>query len=106
MIDLTSSALERIAVGGILTIVGVLIKFRGWTFLLAGYDEDSPVPGDVVQDMAGNSVLRVGLVVFVVGILTFVMNPPSYLGILVGAVIVLDVLRLIFRLNTWSSQGG
>jgi hypothetical protein len=96
--------LEWLGVGGLLTIVGALIKFRGWTFLLAGYDETSPVPDDVVQDVAGNTVLRVGIAVFAFGSLVSVMNLPSYLGVLVGAVIVLDVLRLIYRLNTWSPQ--
>lgn len=34
------------------------------------------------------------------------MNPPSYLNVLVGIVIVLDVLRMIYRLNTWSPQAA
>lgn len=104
MIESISGALKWLAVGGLLMTAGVLIKFRGWTFLLAGYDETSPIPDDVMQDMAGNTVLRVGIAVFVVGILASVTNPPSYIGVLVEAVIVLDVLRLLYRLNTWSPQ--
>jgi len=104
MIELSSGSLEWLAVGCLLTIAGALIKFRGWTFLLAGYDETAPVPESVVQNGAGNTVLRVGIAVFIVGILESVTNPPSYLGVLVGAVIVLDVLRMIYRVNTWSSQ--
>lgn len=57
-----------------------------------------------MQNVAGNTVLRVGIAVFVVGLLESVTNPPSYLGVLVGAAIVLDVLRLLYRLNTWSPQ--
>jgi len=101
---LSSEALEWLAVGGLLIIAGVLIKFRGWTGLIAGYDETSTVPDDVVQDAVGNTVLRVGIAVFVFGILVSVMTLPSYLGLLVGAVIVLDVLRLVYRVNTWSPQ--
>lgn len=50
-------------------------------------------------------ILRVGIAVFGVGILESVTNPLSYLGVLVGAAIVLEVLRLLYRLNTWSPQG-
>jgi len=102
--ELSSSPVEWLAVGVLLTIAGVLIKFRGWTFLLAGYDETGEIPDDVVQDIAGNTVLRVGLAVFAIGILVSVTNPPSYLGILVGAGIVLAVLRMVYRLNTWSPR--
>jgi len=104
MIELSSGALEWLAVGCLLTIAGALIKFRGWTFLLAGYDETEPVPERVVQNVAGNTVLRVGVAVFVVGILESATNPPSSLGVLVGVAIVLDVLRMVYRLNTWSPQ--
>lgn len=106
MRELSSSALERLAVGYLLTIAGALIRFRGWTFLLAGHDESSPVPDEVVQNVAGNTVLRIGLAVFTVGILASTMSPPSYVGILVGAVIVLDVLRMVYRVNTRSSQAN
>ncbi|OYR76337.1 hypothetical protein DJ84_22375 [Halorubrum ezzemoulense] len=102
MIALSSGALEWLAVGGLLTIAGVLIKFRGWTFLLAGYDETGEIPDSAVRDIAGNTVLRVCLAVFVFGVLTSVTNPPSYLDVLIGAGIGLAVLGMIFRLNTWS----
>jgi len=102
MIELSTSVLEWLTVGALLTIAGVLIKIRGWTFLLAGYDESSTVPDDVVQDVAGNTILRAGIAVFVVGIIDSVMNPPSYLGVLVGAAIVLDVLRMVYCVNTYT----
>ena len=104
MIELSASPLEWLVVGCLLTIAGALITFRGWTFLLAGYDETASVPDSVVQNVAGNTVLRVGIAVFVVGILASVTNPPSYLNVLVGAAIVLEVLRMSYRLNTWSPQ--
>jgi hypothetical protein len=102
MIFVASGTLEWLAVGGFLTIVGALIKLRGWTFLLAGYDESASVPDDVVQDMAGNTILRVGIVVFLFGILNAAMGVPTYLGFVIGGVILLAVLRLIHRLNTYS----
>ncbi|MFA9518424.1 hypothetical protein ACERIT_14630 [Halopenitus sp. H-Gu1] len=106
MIEFSSGALPWLAAGILLLILGVLIKFRGWLFLLAGYDESSSVPDNVVQDIAGNTVLRVSIAALVVGVLISVMNPPSYLDVLVGIVIVLDMLRMIYRLNTWSPQAA
>jgi hypothetical protein len=100
-----SLAREWLASGALVTILGALIKFAGWTWLLAGYSEStSPVPDDVVQDMAGNTILRIGIAVFVFGILASVLDPPSYLTLVVVTVIVVAVLRLIYRLNTWSPQ--
>jgi uncharacterized membrane protein YeaQ/YmgE (transglycosylase-associated protein family) len=54
--------------------------------------------------MAGNTILRVGIAVFVFGVLASVTTLPSYLELVVGAVILLAVLRLVYRLNTWSPQ--
>ena len=47
-------------------------------------------------------ILRVGITVFVFGVLASVIEPPSYLGLIIGAAIVIAVLRLLYRLNTWS----
>lgn len=104
MIELSSSALEWAVVGCLLTIAGALIKFRGWTFLLAGYDESSSIPDDVVQNVAGNTILRIGIAVLAVGVLESTMRPPPSLGVLVGTAIALDVLRMVYRVNTWSSR--
>jgi len=96
-------ALEWLASGLLVGVLGALIKFAGWTWLLAGYSEStSPVPDDVVRDVAGNTVLRVGIAVFAFGVISSLADPPSYLGPVVGAVIVLAVGRLVYRLNTWS----
>lgn len=106
MIELSSGVLEWLATGCLLTIAGGLIKFRGWTFLIAGYDETGSVPEPVARDMAGNTVLRVGIAVSAFGLLASVTNIPSYLGTLIGVAIVLDVLRLIYRANTYTSTGA
>lgn len=100
MIELSGDALEWLAIGTLLTLVGALIRFRGWTFLLAGYDESSSDQDDVVQDIAGNTILRIGIVVFVVGVLQCVISLPPYLPVVVSGLIVLDVVRLIYRINT------
>ena len=66
-IELSADALEWVVVGGLVTVAGALIKFRGWTFLLAGYDESVPVSDDTVQNVAGNTAIRVGIAVLVFG---------------------------------------
>lgn len=54
MVMLDSLALEWLTSGFFVTILGALIKFAEWTWLLAGYSEStSDVPDDVVQDIAG-----------------------------------------------------
>jgi hypothetical protein len=50
--------------------LGALIRFRGWTFLLTGYDEPSGASDDVVQRVAGSIVLRVGIAVLAFGLLS------------------------------------
>lgn len=105
MLDGSSIAIEWVASGAFVTLLGALIKFAGWTWLLAGYSKSSSkVPDDVVQDMAGNTILRVGIAIVVFGILTSVMNLPSYVTLVITAAILLAVLRLIYRLNTQPPQ--
>ena len=102
MSGLPSTALQWLSAGLVLLIAGVLITFRGWTFLLAGYDETSPVPDEVVADVAGNTILRIGLAAIVLGVLIVVTDVPSYLPTVFGGIIVLAVVRMIYRLRTYS----
>jgi hypothetical protein len=106
MLASTSSALEWLAVGALLTLAGALIRFRGWTFLLAGYDESVSVPDDVVRGVAGNTVFRAGIAVFAVGVLAPVTDPPSSLGLVVGLLVVLDVVRTVYRVHTFTPTGS
>jgi hypothetical protein len=103
MLGVGPRALQWIAAGVLVTTLGVLIKYVGWTWLLAGYSESSSsVPDDVVRDIAGNTVLRIGTALLTVGVLAAVTTLPAYIDVVVGGVIVLAVARLIYRLNTWS----
>lgn len=91
--------------GALVALLGALIKFIGWTWLLAGYSKStSPVPDEVVQDIAGNTLLRIGIALLAVGVLASVTTLPPYLNLVVAVVIVLAVARLIYRLNTWSTS--
>lgn len=82
MYGLSSTALQWVGVGALLTVVGALIKFRQWTFLLAGNDKTSPVPDGVVAEIAGNTVLRIGLAGIALGVLIAAVDTPSYLPLI------------------------
>ena len=97
---------EWIALGVLLTVLGGLIRFRGWTFLIAGYDESSPIPAETVQNAGGNTIMRTGIVLIVAGVLTVRGNPPASLGPFVGAIIAVDVFRLIYRLHSWTAASA
>jgi hypothetical protein len=99
-------AVEWLASGAFVAVLGGLIRFAGWTWLLAGYDESTAsVSDDAVREMAGNTILRVGIAVLVVGVVASVTDLPSYLSLLVAGAIVLDVARLLYRLNAGSPSG-
>ncbi|WP_257301086.1 DUF3784 domain-containing protein [Haloarchaeobius sp. FL176] len=101
-----STAVEWLAAGGIVTVGGILVRFLGWTFLLAGYDGQSAIPDDVVAEMAGNTILRVGIAVLAFGGLASVTDVPSSLGPLVGLAILVAVGRLLYKLNTYEPTGA
>lgn len=102
MFDIGTIAIGWFGVGVLLIVAGGLIKFFGWTFLLAGYDERSPVPDDVLAKMAGNTVLRIGLAALGFGIIASVSDLPSYLTLVFEGAILVVVLRLLYRLHTYS----
>ena len=105
MFGLPSAALQWLGVGVLLVILGGLIRFRGWTFLIAGYDETSPVPEDAAANIVGNAVLRIGLSAVALGVLIALTEIPSYLPAVFGIVIVLAVGRSLYRLRTYESSG-
>jgi hypothetical protein len=103
MFDIGSLAVEWLAAGAVVAVLGGLVKFVGWTWLLAGYSEStSPVPDDAVRDIAGNTLLRVGIAVTSIGVLASVIDLPSYFGLLVEATILVGVLRMLYQLYTWT----
>lgn len=99
-------ALEWVVVGTLLTLAGALIKFRGWTFLLAGYDSSSEVPDAVVADIAGSTVLRVGIATAALGVVMVRTDLPSTLRLLFGTAVVVAVLRMVYRVRTYSPDGA
>lgn len=103
MVGFESLAVEWFAVGAVLAVLGALVKFREWTFLLAGYSSStSPVPDEVVADVAGNTILRIGLAAVGLGVAFTLAEPPSYLTTVFEVAVLLAVGRLLYRLHTYT----
>ncbi len=102
MFGLPPNATAWLGVGALLVVVGYLVRFQGWTFLLAGYDRTSPVPEDAAAEIAGNTILRIGLASLGLGAVVVLADAPEYLSAVFAAVIVLAVARLVYRLNTYT----
>lgn len=102
MFEFGSMAVEWFGVGAFLAALGALIKFRRWTFLVAGYDRSSSVPEDVVADIVGSTVLRIGLAAVALGVVFTLADAPSYVATLFGVIVAFAVARLLYRLRTYS----
>lgn len=102
MFGLPPGAIEWLASGAVLVALGALIRFGGWTFLIAGYDESAPVPEEVAASMVGATVLRLGIAVVAFGVLAALSMLPPYAGLALGAVVLLAVGQLLYRLNTYT----
>lgn len=102
MFEFGSIAVEWFGVGALLVALGALVKFRQWTFLVAGYDRTSPVPDEVVADVVGNTVLRIGLAAIGLGVAFTLVDPPSYLATIFEVAVLVAVARLLYRLHTYS----
>ena len=102
MFGLPSAATQWLGVGALLAVAGYLVKFRRWTFLLSGYDRTSPLPDEVVADVAGNTVLRIGLAALALGALAALADLPAYLSTVFEAAVLLAVARLLYRLHTYN----
>lgn len=84
------------------TLIGYLIKFHGWTSLVAGYDQFfSSVPEEAVAEIAGGTTLRIGVAILVLVCLGFFFIIPDYVYIIFAFGMLLAVGRLLYRLNTY-----
>lgn len=91
-------------VAGVLLLgLAYLIRGRGWTFLVAGYDESSAISERVVATTVGNLALRVGMLSVLAGLLAPRLN-TRYLGAVIAGLIVLDTALLLYRLNAGSDD--
>ena len=93
-----SGALTVLVGLGVL-VLGSLIKFRGWTFLLAGYDPNAVTDEAALADLAGGTVIRIGLAVVVFGIVTAVGVTSPLLDTIFALVVLVAAVRLVYRVR-------
>lgn len=98
-----TDAAVAVGVGVLLVAMGALIKYRGWTFLIAGYDATSSVPPAVARSLVGNTVLRVGLATIVLGALIAVDLTTDIVGAVFVGAVVLALGRVLYRMQTYTS---
>lgn len=93
---------ETTVLGGTLVVLGYLLAVHGWTFLVAGYGDDSDIPQDVVADQIGRFSLVVGAATIGFGALTTSDGYGfGWQGIVFGATVLLATVGLTYRLNTY-----
>lgn len=97
LLALPESGTATIIAGIAILIAGYLIKFQGWTFLLAGHNPDNVSDEDALADLAGGTVLRVGIVVLILGGLIATGLATPILKIVVGIAVVIMIARYIYR---------
>jgi hypothetical protein len=103
LLALPKSGVATIVVGVGILILGYLIKFRGWTFLLAGHDPNNVTDEDALSDLAGGTVLRVGIVVLVFGGLVAAGLTTPILETAVAVAILIVVVRYIYRARKYAA---
>lgn len=103
LLSLPESGVATILVGVGVLFLGYLIKFRGWTFLLAGYDPNTVTDEDALADLAGGTLLRISIVIIVFGGLTAAGLTAPILEPIIAVVIIIAVLRLIYRSRRYTA---
>ncbi|EMA46761.1 DUF3784 domain-containing protein [Halococcus saccharolyticus] len=96
---LPESGALTVLVGLGVLVLGYLIKFRGWTFLLAGYDPNAVTDEAALADLAGGTIIRIGLTVVVFGIVTAVGATSSLLDTVFAIAILVAAVRLVYRVR-------
>jgi hypothetical protein len=66
------------ACGGLVLIMGFLLRYLKWSFLLDGFHPGSYVPEDLAVEVIGAHVLALGGVVFGVGVLKLLVDVPFF----------------------------
>lgn len=103
IMTLSEPTLATLVVGIGVLVLGYLIKFRGWTFLLAGYDPSAVTEEEALADLAGGTILRIGLAVIVFGGISAAgLTTPIIEGVF-AIVIILAVAQLIYRSRAYTT---
>lgn len=101
MLGASSTTTTWLATGTVVLLFAYLIRFQGWTFLIAGYDGTSTVSESAAATVVGNMLFRVAVGSFVVALLGAVGAVPwDLLGVGFSVLVGIDIGQAIVRLNT------
>lgn len=99
-----AEAVQAVGTGVVVVLIGYLIRFRQWTVLIAGYDASSPLADEVIADIVGSSLLRIGVATIAWGVLEALTTPPNYLGLIFAAAVLLEIGRVLYRIHTFTPE--
>lgn len=100
---LPESSVVTVLIGIGILVAGYLIKFRGWTFLLAGYDPNAVTDEEALADLAGETILHIGLAVIAFGgAVAAELTRPVVEGIFAVAILI-AAGRLIYRARAYTA---
>lgn len=80
-----------------------LIKFRGWTFLLAGHNSNNVTDEGAVADLGGKTMFLVGIITLVYGGLTIIGRSPPLVESLVAIVTLFVVRQYVYRVRRYAA---
>ncbi|MXR51834.1 hypothetical protein GRX03_09475 [Halovenus sp. WSH3] len=92
-------------IGGLCVVLGVCMAVFNWTFLIAGYDE-SEIPDRVAGRLVGLFMFGIGVVTAGYGAALTRYRLPDWTGLVLAVGVLFATGQLIYRLNTWGSEGG
>ncbi|MBZ6495987.1 DUF3784 domain-containing protein [Natrinema longum] len=101
MIESLAESPETVLVGLGTVLLGYLIKYREWTFLIAGYDTSTDVPKGVAANIVGNLAIRVGVATIAFGLVAAGRSVPEAVALAFAAIVLLGAGRTIYRLQTY-----
>lgn len=84
-------------------ILGYFIKFHGWTFLLAGYDPNAITDEEGLADLAGGTIMRIGLAVIIFGGIAAARLTTPIVTAIFTVVILIATGRLIYRARRYTA---
>lgn len=106
MAPVSTTVLTLGGVGATILVVGYLIRFREWTFLVAGYDPGAGVDPEYVARVVGNTVIRVGLATLAVGVVAAFGVTSPFVWAAFAVAVAIAVARTVYRVRTGPDRTG
>jgi hypothetical protein len=100
LLALPESGVSIIVVGVGILILGYLVKYREWTFLLAGHTPSNVTDEEALADLAGETLLGISFVIIGFGGLVATGFTTPFLETVVTVVILIAVAQYVYRART------